>query len=346
MSNVIVFYNSTDASAPVLSGTAGSLIALLDAVLVNGYGSKASLGWAKTYSGTNKAVYRSANIASNRFYLRVDETGVSAGGQKEAQVRGYETMSDVDTGTGPFPLPTDATFPIVVWSKSNTADATARAWLIFGNDKTFYIRIANGVASYMGAFGHSNPLRPGDGFNTFLAFHVVNGIGTTQRLLGNIQPMVNVPAPASQVVAPRAFTQIGGAIHQAPQMYGGGFMHNTTGGGTYDHVFGRGSPGNAASHDGQSIVYWPTYPSPINQSLWVCPVGVVELVNSGTANDYRAILPGLYQALTSTSLCLNDFDTVVATQYVAGNLIGIQFTSFSVSSMVPGLFLVDQSGPW
>jgi hypothetical protein len=38
-------YRSTDGSAPVLTGQAGKLTDLLDAILVNGYGSKTAAGW-------------------------------------------------------------------------------------------------------------------------------------------------------------------------------------------------------------------------------------------------------------------------------------------------------------
>lgn len=58
-------------------------------------------GWSKVYSGTNKAVYRAPD--GLRFYLRVLDDNSS---NYHARVRGYESMSDVDTGTGPFP--TDA----------------------------------------------------------------------------------------------------------------------------------------------------------------------------------------------------------------------------------------------
>src|SRR5574337_1914064 len=89
-------YRSSDASAPVLTGQAGSLITVLDACLISGYGSKSPAGWAKPYSGTNLAAYRAAT--GNRFYFRVDDSGTV-----EARISGYETMSDVNTGTGQFP---------------------------------------------------------------------------------------------------------------------------------------------------------------------------------------------------------------------------------------------------
>ncbi|WP_297486902.1 MULTISPECIES: hypothetical protein [Pseudomonadota] len=39
----VTIYSSKDASAPALTGIAGSLVAVLDACLVNGYGTKMSV---------------------------------------------------------------------------------------------------------------------------------------------------------------------------------------------------------------------------------------------------------------------------------------------------------------
>ena len=50
----------------------------------------------KDFSGTNKAVYRSLDLTTNQFYLRVDDTNA----QYAAVILMYETMSNVDTGLG------------------------------------------------------------------------------------------------------------------------------------------------------------------------------------------------------------------------------------------------------
>lgn len=89
------FKKNTDASAPALTNVAGSLITVLDWVLDVGTGTH----WEKVYTGTNKAVYRATT--GNRFYLRVDDTL-----GETAYIRGYESMTDVDTGTNPFPMDT------------------------------------------------------------------------------------------------------------------------------------------------------------------------------------------------------------------------------------------------
>lgn len=147
----VVVYQSTDGSAPTLSGTAGDLVNLLDKILVTGYGSKAAAGWTKPYTGTNKAVFRQG--AGCDFYLNVDDAASGTGGAKEALVRGYESMTAQDTGTYPFPTTTQLAAGIVI-RKSTTADATTRAWYAIADERTFYLFIASGdSANVYLAFG-------------------------------------------------------------------------------------------------------------------------------------------------------------------------------------------------
>lgn len=128
MTTTRVYYN-TDASAPSLNGLAGSLINVLDACLVNGYGSKVASGWSKVFSGTNKAVYRAPQ--GNRHYLRVDDLALNA------RIRSFETMTDVDTGTGPMPTDTQLSGGTYL-TKSGTADSVARPWVLVADQKRFW----------------------------------------------------------------------------------------------------------------------------------------------------------------------------------------------------------------
>jgi hypothetical protein len=128
-------YRSTDSGAPVLTGNTASLIPLLDAILVNGYGSKPPAGWTKPFSGTDKAVYRNAATAIARSYFRV----VDPAPNNSARVRGYDTMTDVDTGTGPFPLPSDITGDGMAIRKSSDGSGTARAWIAAADERTLVL---------------------------------------------------------------------------------------------------------------------------------------------------------------------------------------------------------------
>lgn len=143
MTTSVRLYQNTDAGAPQVNGAAGSLIAVLDACLVTGYGSVNAAGWEKVYSGTSKAAYRSLDVTGTRLYLRVDDTvGVYA------NVSGYESMSDIDTGTGAFNGGGSGR-----WYKSGTADTTARAWRVYADSRCFYFFANKGSETAAGWFG-------------------------------------------------------------------------------------------------------------------------------------------------------------------------------------------------
>lgn len=112
----IVYADSSMAGMPSLDNTAGSLIAVLDAVLP-------AAGWEKAFSGTNKAAYRSSDVTGTRLFLRVDDTTTTY-----ATTLMYESMSDIDTGTG--------VTPTLYYHKSNSG---AVAWRMFVDSQAFYL---------------------------------------------------------------------------------------------------------------------------------------------------------------------------------------------------------------
>lgn len=178
-------YSSTDPGAPLLSGQPGALAILLDALLVDGYGSgsdqKAGMGWSRAFSGTNVRVYRNSPLTGSGCYLRVDDTA-----QRSALLRMYATMSDIDTGT-------DATPTVGVkamgcrWEKSLVATAGARQWFAVGTEKIFYLFIDTG--DQFGTFGSQamhphyagdmSSLKPGDRHNFVLSYKGSDGEGSS-----------------------------------------------------------------------------------------------------------------------------------------------------------------------
>lgn len=132
-------YQSSDPGAPALTGQADSLIALLDAILINGYGlgeqAKLSLGWVREFQAVGKRVYRNSVLTGSGYRVRIDDSNA-----QYALLRGYESMSNIDTGVGP--LPTVAQWANgLCWPKSATANGTARAWFAIGTERCFYLFI-------------------------------------------------------------------------------------------------------------------------------------------------------------------------------------------------------------
>lgn len=142
------FYKSTDQDAPVLTGQADSLIALLDACLVNGYGSganeKAAAGWSKAFTGTNKAAYRAGAAARARFFVRVENTN------QNGLLTTWETMSSVDDGSGRVPLASGQANSYILVAASASADSTPRPWVIIADSRTAILLIKHGGQSSHG----------------------------------------------------------------------------------------------------------------------------------------------------------------------------------------------------
>ena len=134
------FYKSTDASAPVLTGLAGSATALLDAVLVNGYGSKPGAGWSIKLSEDNARAYRMGASAKARYDLYVRDDGTSGTSTtQQAYVRMFEDCTSLEKpGAGLNPL-----FGGYI-RKSATASATARPWVAVADARTVILYVATG----------------------------------------------------------------------------------------------------------------------------------------------------------------------------------------------------------
>lgn len=132
-----LFRKFDDASAPILSGnSAGSLILVLKAVLVDGYGTTDPLGWEVAFEDAvnNVCVFRPL-VGTFKPFVRVDDN-ISSTGVQHAEIICYESMSDVNTGF--FPCPNLATTPdhSIIKSFSNTSVSVP--WYIIGDDRGFW----------------------------------------------------------------------------------------------------------------------------------------------------------------------------------------------------------------
>lgn len=162
-------YSSADTSAPTLSGTTDSLNALLKACLVDGYGSQPAAGWSSPYydSTSKTRVFQNAN----GFCAQIVDNGPGAGGAKEARLRGYESMSAYNTGTGPFPTVAQYASGVFI-RKSVTADSTARTWDVYAGPSFFILLVETGDTAnncMCAMFGRFASDKIGDSFCQLIA---------------------------------------------------------------------------------------------------------------------------------------------------------------------------------
>jgi len=379
MSTSVKVFQSTDSGAPSLSGTAGSLISLLDACLIDGYGSvtldsvviagnvatctkstghgltaigtvgpvirmsgvsvpsalnadwritvvsstvftfvttglsdqtatgtiaakRAPLGFSKSFSGTNKAVYRADDVASTRHYLRVADDGT--GSASYARVRGYETMSDVDTGTGLFPTDTQISGG-GYWPKSIIADATSRLWRLVGNSEGFVFMVnynssANSfVPVYFGDYASEKAV---DAYRTILH------CGASSHLYG-MGSLILINSYTTSF-SPRSYTQIGTSVGIANQ---------------------ANRQSNYFANAGMA------YPSPVGNQFYAAPVELWE-----SATIFRGILSGIWCPL-NIQTGLTDGMVVTDIPELSGHTLWITRCIIGGSGAAVA---IDVTGPW
>ncbi len=310
------YYKSTDASAPALTGQVGSLIALLDAILVTGYGSKPGAGWTKAFSGSNKAAYRMGSGRS-QMYARIDDSGPGGQGPREARINGFESMTDVDTGTnnivggGGF----------IVIRKSSSLDAVARNWFAVADDRTFIlIQSWDNSPSYSGTyFGEFYSFMPNDDYGVMLiARFVENNTFYTQttEALGLVSGSMSFGSFQGHYVARDTTT----LVKQVPA----------------DKVIGMSGGGN------QGLPNGPFYfPNLADGSLIMTPIYVRTAETAGIL--LRGRLRGMWCPMHGLLTGLNIGDTFAGTGDLAGKSFAWVGYASGAAVQNGGYFVIETS---
>jgi hypothetical protein len=159
-------YSSTDPSAPTLNGTTGTLLTVLDACLVNGYGSKSPAGWTKPFPNTSSyGMYMQGSGSVSMSLFIYDNASASL--STEAQAQGWQTITSIDngkvTGSGQFPTTAQIAFGNITIRKSYAPLSGARDWFIYADPRTMYMFIQSDPGThYTGfAFGDYYSLKSG-----------------------------------------------------------------------------------------------------------------------------------------------------------------------------------------
>lgn len=287
-------YRSTDGSAPTLNGTVDSLRQLLKACLVDGYGAQADVGWTEAFTGTDKAAFQAGSGVQH--YFRVQDDGAGTGGAKEALIRGFETMSDVDTGTGPFPTAAQSalTSNSLIARKSTTADATARPWIIVADERTCYgfIKTGDNAAVYMAfAFGEFYSLLSSDNYRSLVIGRTTENSGLIT--VDNLDKLSTImTATTNGHFFPRGYTQLGTSV-----------------------AFGVHGD-SAKSNDAASTVGVLPFPNPVDGGLFLSPVWLHDPTTAPTTN-IRGRMRGFWHFLHPIA-SVADADTVSGVGDLAG----------------------------
>jgi len=261
-------------------------------------------GWGKPFTGTNLAAYQSTGLSASGVFFRFDD---SSG--KEARVRGYESMQDIDTGINPFPTIAQKS-NAVMWPKSNAADSSARSWWIVADEKTVYL-FSSVSTSYstdpemwmIGDFATGGQIDPanamvhGSSGSSALSYPGHGGLHSTNSS-GRFTPR-NV---SQQYVSDSPFFSL-----------------------KSNNSFGNGNKG--------------VYPQPFNNGLLLdYPVFIRD--NTDTASDLRGWLPGLFSPMhtcapISTQIIENIEPDALTLMFMSCET---PWTKYSVA--------VDIKGPW
>ena len=384
-------FHSAMSGAPVLNGTAGSLIAVLDACLQDGFGLKAAsgitvasgvatvsfanghsfepdtialiagatpgalngekvvlttstntvtfaapgvpdgaatgsitakvapAGWEKAFSGTNVAAYRSLDPESTRMFLRVDDTGTT-----NARVVGYESMSDVNTGVGPFPTAAQIAGG-GWWPKANAANATARAWTLVSDSRGFILHMhtaANNLGASGGvwSFGDFESLKSGDAYGCALQCAAYDSAATNGVAPAAVE-WCNYLTEAG-AYAPRSFTALGGS---AALNHGVDSLCGTS------TVAGAG-PGGA---------YTPAYPNGPDNGLILARKVFVE-----PGLCLRGRLPGVMVPLQNCHGAFSWRQKIDGQGDLSGRKLLVVKCGVPAGEYSQGMLLLDVTGPW
>lgn len=175
----------------------------------------APAGWSKPFSGTNLAAYKSVASGATGCVLRVDDTGAST-----ARVVGYETMSDINTGVGPFPTAAQVSGG-GYWRKSGS---TGLVWFLLATDKAFYffneVRSDALLNHSIKFFGDFSSERLADAYACALQADAVDTLDTAY-IWSQIGTTGFTSVNYSHLYVPRSFTQLGSGIELVTNHCGG-----------------------------------------------------------------------------------------------------------------------------
>ncbi len=277
------------------------------------------LGWSKAFAGTNKAAYL-IPAGGTQHYVQVldDKTGSS---QRSANLRAYEAMTNVDTGTGPFPTIAQQAAPGLWVYKSSVQDGSTRPWAIIGDERGFWLLTypfpGSGDTSpaFCSWFGDTESYKAGDAYPDAII------AGTAEATTTGIGGSTPSDAPFYQLTSSLTTGTGGHFISRSHSQIGSAV------------AFAKLSDGLVTSAIGNAGM---AYPNPVDNGYHV------SRLRFGYASVIRGVMPGVYQPLHNSALTTGD--TVTDVDGLPGRVLLI--TAVSIGSSGTGRAAFDVTGPW
>lgn len=268
----------------------------------------APLGWGRPFAGSSTLqVYRSADLAGTRMYLRVDDAGTTNG-----RVVGYEAMTTDSAGTGPFPTTAQVSGGLY-WPKSN--NSTPRTWMVVGDSRLFYLWVTPaGSASFISAFGDFQSRKSPDPYSCMCT-------GAT----------ADRSAMTSSDSESWGYSTFGNQV--------GCYMPRETSGLGAAVGFGR-APSFPRAINGQSgsvTTELLAFPNPSDSSLYLAPFTIQESIS---ARCYRGDAPGVFFVPHSIG------PGVFAVRERITGVTGYAGRAFAAFPHASGVTFFDTTGPW
>ncbi|MBU6231534.1 hypothetical protein KGP36_02600 [Patescibacteria group bacterium] len=303
MGNQYTQYFSTDASAPSLTQADGSLLTVLDAILVNGYGTKPSAGWTKAFTnGTDISVYQAPSGV--RHYMQVVDNQIASTYQY-ADCIGFTSMSAYNAGTGQFGA-TGSGFPKGAYGPVS--------WIAFADSRTliFFCQGNGSISnSWCGCyFGEIYSVQTNDSFRSLVKAYTRTG-GVEN--LGAISASIATPTPSASM--PAGYTGVGSQVNVS-------------------------ATGDNAKSGGATVLKGIVpFPNPEEGGLYLSPVWIADPTTSPT-NNIRGRMRGFWHTLHPNT-SINHLQTFTGIGDLAGrSFIAIKPTGDVSAS---GTFMIEIS---
>lgn len=281
----------------------------------------AGAGWVEMFPAAlaNVLALKPSAVEATGCVLRIDDTGTTT-----CRAVVYESMSDINTGIGAAPTPVQVSGG-AYWPKSETANATARRWMLCGDAQSFVLWIApygpyqtHGVV--MG-FGDLVSDKSGDAYGCMLT-DALSGAAVTPSPVPGCLGYGHGTSAAADAYVSRAFTGIGGA-----QVAKKVAAHNT----------GAGYAGLTA-YNGNAL----PYPNGADNSLRLSPVEVLV----GTSG-FRGRVAGVYHSPQQLGNSFSTGDKVPGEGVFAGKtFMAVRAGPPAAALASAGTLFIDLTGPW